>query len=239
MNFLKQLVEKFKEISYNNSIMNFKRITIISGHYGSGKTNIAVNLAIDLKKQRDKVAIADIDIVNPYFRSKDSEELFKNYDIRLICSEYANTNLDVPSIPQEIYAVTDDKEMYSILDVGGDERGALALGRLAPIINEENNYDMFYVVNKFRPLTRDVKSAIEVMNEIESACKIKFTGIINNSNLGKETTKQDIINSLDFAKELSCQTNLPLIFTSVDEKLYGELKKEIKLLYPLKMQKKL
>lgn len=218
--------------------MNFKRITIISGHYGSGKTNIAVNLVVDLKKQREKVAICDIDIVNPYFRTKDSEELFKQKNIRLICSAYANSNVDIPALPQEVYAVTDDKELYSILDVGGDERGALALGRLSPAISQED-YDMFFVINKFRPLTRDVESAKIVMQEIEDACKLKFTGVINNSNLGLETTCQDVINSMQFANEFCKEVNLPLKFTSVDQKLYNNLKNQINDLYPLVMQKKL
>lgn len=219
--------------------MNFKRITILSGHYGSGKTNIAVNLALDLKKLYNKVAIADIDIVNPYFRTKDSEEQLKNAGIRLICSEYANSNVDIPALPQDMYSVTDDKSVHAILDVGGDERGALALGRLVPKILEENDYDMFYVVNKFRPLTRDIPSAIEVLNEIETACKLKFTGIINNSNLGRETTPYDVISSVEFSKQLANTLGLPLIFTSVSEELYGELKDKIQPLYPLTMQKKL
>ena len=122
-------------------MIDFKRITILSGHYGSGKTNIAVNLALDLKKVYNKVAIADIDIVNPYFRTKDSEDQLKNAGIRLICSEYANSNVDIPALPQEMYSVTDDKSVHAILDVGGDERGALALGRLVPKIKEENDYD--------------------------------------------------------------------------------------------------
>lgn len=217
--------------------MNFKRITIVSGHYGSGKTNIALNLALDLKKMYNKVAISDIDIVNPYFRTKDSEEILKNQGIRLICSEYANSNVDIPALPQEMYSVTDDKELYSILDVGGDERGALALGRLSPMIREENNYDMYYVVNKFRPLTRDISSAKQVFDEIETACKLKFTGIINNSNLGKETTAEDVLSSIEFAEELAKKLNLPLVFTSVSENLYMELKEKIQNLYPLKMQK--
>lgn len=219
--------------------MNFKRITILSGHYGSGKTNIAVNLALDLKKLYNKVAIADIDIVNPYFRTKDSEEQLKNAGVRLICSEYANSNVDIPALPQDMYSVTDDKSVHAILDVGGDERGALALGRLVPKILEENDYDMFYVVNKFRPLTRDIPSAIEVLNEIETACKLKFTGIINNSNLGRETTPYDVISSVEFSKQLANTLGLPLIFTSVSEELYGELKDKIQPLYPLTMQKKL
>ncbi len=219
-------------------MINFKRITIISGHYGSGKTNIAVNLAVDLKKVKEKVAICDIDIVNPYFRTKDSEELFKEKGIRLICSAYANTNVDIPALPQDMYAVTDDKELYSILDVGGDERGSLALGRLAPMIKQED-YDMFYVINKFRPLTRDVESALQVMQEIEGACKLKFTGVINNSNLGLETTADDVIGSLEFANEFCKKVSLPLVFTSVDQKIYESVKDKINCLYPLAMQKKL
>ncbi len=218
--------------------MKFKRITIISGHYGSGKTNIAVNLASELKKQQDNVAICDIDIVNPYYRTKDSEEELKSQQIRLICSKYANSNVDVPALPQEIYAVTDDKSLYSILDVGGDERGALALGRLAPKIVEED-YDMFYVINKYRPLTNDIEGAIEVFNEIESACKIKFTAIINNSNLGEETTKEDVLSSINFANELAKSVNLPLLFTTVNVKIYEQLKNENINLYPLRLQKKL
>lgn len=220
-------------------MIDFKRITIVSGHYGSGKTNVAVNLALDLKKVYNKVAVADIDIVNPYFRTKDSEELFNSSGIRLICSEYANSNVDIPALPQEMYSVTDDKTLHAILDVGGDERGALALGRLVPKIKEENDYDMFFVINKYRPLTRDIPSAKEVFDEIENACKLKFTGIINNSNLGRETTPEDVISSVEFAQNLAKTLNLPLVFTSVTEELYDKVKDKIQNLYPLTMQKKL
>ena len=219
--------------------MEFKRITIFSGHYGSGKTNIAVNFAIKLKKEYEKVAIADIDIVNPYFRTKDSEELLKEKGIKLICSSYANSNVDIPALPQEIYSVTDDKSVHAILDVGGDERGALALGRLVPKIKEENDYDMFFVVNTFRPLTKDVSSIYEVMQEIEGACKLKFTGVINNSNLGLETTKEDVLSSIKIVEEFCKKVNIPLKFTTVSESLYDKLKGEIENLHPLKMQKKL
>ena len=219
--------------------MKFKRITIISGHYGSGKTNIAVNLAFDLKSQAENVALADIDIVNPYFRSKDSEEMLKKAGIRLICSEYANSNVDIPALPQDMYSVTDDKSLFSILDVGGDERGALALGRISPKIREENDFDMLYVVNKFRPLTKDADSAIEVMREIETACGLEFTGIINNSNLGPETKIEDVLSSLEYANEISRLTNLPIVWTTVEEKLFEPLKNKINNLYPVSMQKKI
>ena len=219
--------------------MNFSRITIISGHYGSGKTNIAVSLAYDLKRIREKVAIADIDIVNPYFRTKDNEQQLENAGIRLICSEYANSNVDIPALPQDMYAVTDDKELHSILDVGGDERGALALGRISPAIREENDYQMLYVVNKFRPLTKDADSAIEVMREIEAACGLKFTAIINNSTLGAETMADDVISSLNYAAEISQKTNLPVLFTSVNRSVAEQLNGEIDNLYVMEIETKL
>ena len=129
--------------------MEFKRITILCGHYGSGKTNIAVNLAVELSKQKNNVLALDLDIVNPYFRTKDSADTFSQNGIKLIASQYANSNVDIPALPQEMYAVIDDKSANAVIDVGGDDRGALALGRLAPSINEENNYNMFMVINCF------------------------------------------------------------------------------------------
>ncbi len=217
--------------------MSDKRITIVSGHYGSGKTNIAVNLALDLRQKQENVAIADIDIVNPYFRTKDSEELLKSNGIRLICSDYANTNVDIPALPQDIYAITDDKSMHCILDVGGDERGALALGRISEKIVQEDSYQMFYVVNKYRPLTSTPDDAIEVMREIENACKIKFTAIVNNSNLGEETTKETVLSSTEYVKEISQKTNIPVKMTTVSENLFEELCTKIENLYSLSLQK--
>ena len=118
--------------------MHYKRLTILCGHYGSGKTNIAVNMAFDLAAQRENVAIADLDIVNPYFRSKDSEDEFKARGIRLICSDFASSNVDLPSMPADLYSITDDKSMSVVLDIGGDDRGAYALGRLRDAIKAEN-----------------------------------------------------------------------------------------------------
>lgn len=219
--------------------MDYKRITLLCGHYGSGKTNVAVNVAFDLKNKYEFVAIADLDIVNPYFRSKDSSQDFTEKNIRLICSEYANTNVDIPALPPDMYAITDDKRYMAVIDVGGDDRGALALGRIAPKILEENDYDMLMVVNCFRPLTPDAVSTVEVMQEIETACKIKFTGLVNNSNLGNLTTEQDVIDSITYAKEIEKLTGVPLKFTTVNESLYNSLKGKIENLFPLTLQKKL
>lgn len=219
--------------------MNYKRITLLCGHYGSGKTNVAVNMAFDIKKVYDKVAIADLDIVNPYFRTKDSAKELEGANIKLIASEYAGTNVDIPAMPQEMYSLTHDKTVHAVIDVGGDDRGALALGRIAPAIIEENNYECLLVINKFRPLTPDVASTLEVMLEIEAAGKIKFTGIVNNSNLGEETTAEDVLGSLSYAEEFSKASGLPIKCTSVNEKLFSELNGKIQNLFPLRLQRKI
>lgn len=214
----------------------FKRITLLCGHYGSGKTNVAVNMALELRKQRDNVAVADLDIVNPYFRTKDSSDEFADNGIRLIVSQFANSNVDIPALPQDMYAITDDKELSVIIDVGGDDRGALALGRLAPKIKEENDYEMYLVINCYRPLTRDAQSTFEVMREIEIASHINFTGIINNSNLGAVTTPDDVLNSVEYANEVAKLTNLPLVYTTVEESIYNDLCDKIENLLPLSLQ---
>ncbi len=216
-----------------------KRITVFSGHYGSGKTNIALKAAVAAREVCPKVAIADIDIVNPYFRTKDSEDMLAAHDIRLICSPYANSNVDIPALPQEIYAITDDKTTRFILDVGGDERGALALGRIAPAIREENDYDMICVINCYRPLTKDVPLTLEVMGEIEAAAGLKFTALINNSNLGRETTKEVVISSYAYADAVAKATSLPLIYTTVPDFLYPQMQNEERNILPLTLQKKI
>ncbi|MBE6808182.1 MAG: hypothetical protein E7524_01795 [Ruminococcaceae bacterium] len=219
--------------------MQFKRITLLCGHYGSGKTNVALNMAYELKKSYSNVAIADLDIVNPYFRTKDSAKDLEEKEIKLIVSEFAGTNVDIPAMPAEMYSLTDDKTVRAVIDVGGDDRGALALGRIAPSILEENDYECLLVINKFRPLTPDVESTLEVMSEIETACGIKITGLVNNSNLGVETTAEDVLGSLEYANSVAKATNLEIVCTSVNETLYNELKEKINNLLPLKLQGKI
>ena len=218
--------------------MNYKRITLLCGHYGSGKTNVALNMAYELKNMKKEVCIADLDIVNPYFRTKDSAKELEEKGIKLICSEYAGSNVDIPALPQDMYYLTDNKESFAVIDVGGDDRGALALGRIAPAIVEEGNYECLLVINMYRPLTPDAVSTLEVMKEIEAASKIKFTGIVNNSNIGSQTTAQDVKKSFKFADEVSRLSGLPIVVTSVDERLYDSFKTEDNIL-PLKLQEKI
>ena len=216
-----------------------KRLTLFAGHYGSGKTNIAVNYAMMLKKQGFDVIVADLDIVNPYFRTKDSEKELQEMGIELISSRFANTNLDIPSLPQEMYRTVQDKSRYAVMDIGGDDAGAVALGRFAPFIKEENNYDMVFVVNFYRPLSRTAEEALEIMREVESSSKLKFTSIINNSNLGELTTAEDVLSTEKEAQRLSELSGLPLKMTSVKESLYNELNNKTKNLFCLALQNKI
>lgn len=213
-----------------------KRITLFAGHYGSGKTNIAVNYAKFIKNQGVDVAIIDLDIVNPYFRTKDSEEDLKKCGIELISSEYANTNLDAPALPKEIYSVIADKSKYLVIDVGGDDRGAVALGRFAPDIVEENNFEMLFVANFYRPLTKTAEDASEVMREIELAGHIPFTGIVHNSNIGDETKPEDVIKKAGECEKLAKLVHLPVVMTTVTDNIYDLIEKDK--LFKLELQNK-
>lgn len=219
--------------------MEHKRLTLFAGHYGSGKTNIAVNYALALKNTGVVVAVADLDIVNPYFRAKDSKDLLAENGIELISSQYANSNIDLPALPSELYSVVQRKDRCAILDIGGDDRGAMALGRFRQYIEEENDYEMLFVANFYRPLTRLPEEALQVMVEIETACKMRFTGIINNSNLGEETSACDILNTLERAQKLSDLSNLPIKLTTADVKLCGELSVKVDNLFPLTLQERI
>ena len=217
--------------------MDYKRLTLFAGHYGSGKTNIALNYARWLRRQNLPVTIADLDIVNPYFRTKDSEAALAAEGIRLIVSEFANSNVDLPAMPKEAYELVSDPTVYGVLDIGGDDRGALALGRYVPAIKEEGSYEMLFVVNRSRPLTRTVADTLEVMGEIEEACNLPFSAIVNNTNLGLQTTASDVLSSLEYAQELSEKTGLPIKMTCAAGWLREELAGKVPDLFPLSIQK--
>ncbi len=217
--------------------MQKKRITLFAGHYGSGKTNLAVNYAMRLKESGCDTVIADLDIVNPYFRTKDSEAELAAQGIRLICSAYANTNLDAPALPAQMYDVVNDRSTYAVLDIGGDDRGAYALGRYTPQILEEGDYEMLFVVNFYRPLTKTADEALEVMREIEAAGGIPFTGIVHNSNLGAQTTPDDVLAKQPTVEELSSLSNLPVVMTGASEAIASALAAQIPNVFSMRLQR--
>ena len=214
--------------------MDHKRLTLFAGHYCSGKTNIAVNYALALAKEGKKVCIGDMDIVNPYFRTADSKAVLEEAGIDLVSPQYANSNVDLPALPAASYRLVQDKETYGVMDIGGDDRGAYALGRFTPFIKEENDYRMVFVFNGFRPLTRTAEDALEIMREIEAACGLSFTCIVNNSNLGSETTAALFGETMETAKKLSEISGLPLWLNTAEE----TVAKDIPGAFSLRLQEK-
>lgn len=216
--------------------MNHKRLTLFAGHYGSGKTNIAVNYALRLAGEGKKVCIGDLDIVNPYFRTADSAHRLAQAGVELISPQFANSNVDLPALPAQAYRLVQDKSCFGIMDIGGDDRGAYALGRYVPFIREEGNYRMVFVANGCRPLTRTADEALEVMREIEAACGLQFTDIVNNTNLGPMTDAQVITDSQEFIRALCEKSGLPLFFTAVRADLVNAV--ELPNVFPLQLQEK-
>ena len=203
------------------------------GHYGSGKTHVAVNFAVRLAKEEKPVSIYDLDIVNPYFRTVDAKDILDREGIELIVSPYAETNVDIPAMNAASYKMTDDRSRFAVVDVGGDDRGALALGRFRDGILSEGNYDAFLVVNNFRIETRDIKGVLEIKKEIETSGKVPFTAIVNNANLGDETKAEDIIYGRGFCEELSKITGLPVAFSAVREDLVEKIGNKIGKVLPV------
>ena len=218
--------------------MEHKRLTLFAGHYGSGKTNIAVNYALLLAREGKQVCIADLDIVNPYFRTKDSAKELAAAGVELISPQFANTNVDLPALPAEAYRLVTDKNTYGIMDIGGDDRGAYALGRYVPAIREETNYRMVFVSNCFRPLTRTPEEALEVMREIEAACGLAFTDLIDNANLGPETTPETVLASVDYMERLSALSGLPIFAYTAEQRVAEALRGKAEPILSLKLQEK-
>ncbi len=204
-------------------------ISIICGHYGTGKTNIAVNLALNLKKTLldAEITIADLDIVNPYFRTADNRILLESRGIKAAIPEFANSNVDIPVIPPHMpYIMDAGPGKRAILDVGGDD-GAVVLGMYSGMISSAG-YEMLYVVNMYRPLISDPRDARECMLQIEEASRLKCTGIINNSSLGAETESSTVIESIGYAKKCADACGIPLIAHTYCPRYTGDLENTVR-----------
>ena len=208
-----------------------KKITVVCGHYGSGKTNVAVNLAMRMKEANPEkiISAADVDIVNPYFRTADAKDFLAKAGVVPLIPEFANSNVDIPSLPHRLtslFSETMGENECTVIDVGGDE-GAVALGMYSKQLNALD-YDMIYVVNKYRPLIADPKDAAELMKEIEAVSNLKCTCLVNNSSLGMETTEEDILDSVEYGKECARLCGLPLLFHGYYEDLLPGLPERFK-----------
>lgn len=206
--------------------LSTEKVMVISGPYGSGKTNIAVNLAMDIAKNGMACRIADLDIVNPYFRSADNAKMLEEFGVHTMIPEFANTNVDIPALPPD-YQLLFTGDGRSVADVGGDADGAAVLG-LSHDDYVEAGYKMYFVYNRYRYVTVRHEDALEVLQAIERASGLTFHGIINNSNLGEETDEETVLNAIPFAEEFAKLANLPLLMTTIPDWLDMENTVKIK-----------
>lgn len=211
----------------------FGQFIIVCGHYGCGKTNFSINLAIRLAEEGRKVTLADLDLVNPYFRTSDFAPVLEEKGIRLVAPVFAHSNLDVPAMPAEMESIFSIRDGTVIIDVGGDDAGATALGRYARRIQGIEGVQMLYLVNRYRSLTKAPEDAAALLNGIETACRLKATGVVNNSHLQAETTAQDIIASVDYARRTAGLLGLPLVLTTAPRPLQAQLQSMLPDIFPV------
>lgn len=189
-----------------------KRFIIYAGNYGSGKTELSLNTAIYLAKQK-QTTLVDMDIVNPYFRSAESEEILTAHGVRLIAPPYANTNVDVPVLSAEVMAAFESEA--AVFDAGGDPVGAAALGGLyAAFAAHRKETGLYYVINARRPLQQTADEIIEMMEQISFRIRLTIDGLVNNTNLGRETTVEDLIAGQEICREVSRKTGIPIAYIS-------------------------
>jgi len=213
------------------------RITIITGHYGTGKTEFSVNLALALAAEGESVMLADLDIVNPYFRSRERKDLLQQAGVKVISSSQACSNADVPSLPAELLAILEDRGMRGVLDIGGDPVGARVLARFRPKITQED-YQLIYVLNANRPEVRTVENAVAYLRNIEAVTGLSCTGIVNNTHLCGETTEEEIRKGAELATQVSAETGLPVLCHVAIEPLAEKLSDLSEDVFPITIKMK-
>lgn len=196
-----------------------QQVIIIVGGFGSGKTEVSVNLAKYLAGSQERlVTIVDLDLVNPYFRSREAVDELEKLGVRVIAPRGEQFHADLPILLPEVKGAIENLNGFLILDVGGDSQGSKALGSLT-VADKIDNYDMLIVINSRRPATEDVNSSLATMKRIEETSRLKFTGFISNSHLIEETDFEVIKEGYDLVKELSQETDLPVKFISAKENI--------------------
>lgn len=198
------------------------RITIVTGHYGTGKTEFAVNLALALAGEGARVMLADLDNVNPYFRSRERRPLLEAAGIQVISTSQACADADIPALPAEVLAILENRAIRGVLDIGGDPVGARALARFRPQILRED-YQLLYLVNANRPEVRAPEQAVAYLQGIESVTGLRCTGLVNNTHLCRETTPQEIRKGAALAAEISRRTGIPVLCHMAEARFAGEL----------------
>ena len=186
------------------------RIKAIVGHFGSGKTEIALNLALLARERFARVTLADVDIVNPFFRSAEQKQLLVDHGVEVIHPSFALSAVDMPVLPAEIRSMFNRPEVFGILDVGGDPSGAAALGGLWQEMQREQA-DLWFVVNPFRPRSATLELAMELLRGVELRGRAKVTGLISNPNLADLTGPEEILRGREFCRALEQESGVPLI----------------------------
>lgn len=213
------------------------RVSIITGHYGTGKTEFAVNLALQLAQQKPQVMLADLDIVNPYFRSRERKAVLEQAGIRLIASSQACTDADVPALPAELLTILENREVTGVLDIGGDPVGARVLARFRDKIVSED-YQLIYVLNANRPEVRQADAAVEYLRAIESITGLTCTGIVNNTHLCGETTPSEVRKGAALAAQVSEKTAIPVLCHVALDRFVPELSDLSEPVFPITIQMK-
>ena len=213
------------------------RLSIVTGHYGTGKTEFAVNLALAMAQDGERVMMADLDIVNPYFRSRERRKLLEEAGIRLISSSQACSDADVPALPAELLTILEDRSIRGILDIGGDPVGARVLARFQPRIVMED-YQLIYVLNANRPEVREAESAIAYLRGIEATTGLTCTGIVNNTHLCGETTPEEIRKGARLAEAVSRETGILVLCHVAEERFVPELSDLSEPVFPITIQMK-
>ena len=188
---------------------------VMIGNYGSGKTELSLNFAIKGAREGKQVALVDLDIVNPYFRSSEQTALLKREGIRLIMPPYAGTNIDLPVLGAEVERVFVEDYDLVVFDVGGDSVGATALGRYHGRFEAvKDRLNAYYVVNTRRPLAGSPDDICFMMDQIERCSRMRVTGFINNSNLSFETTAENLAEGMEVLGEVVRRTGRPIAYIS-------------------------
>ena len=213
------------------------RISIVTGHYGTGKTEFSVNLALALAVEGASVMLADLDIVNPYFRSRERRSLLEEAGVRLISSSQACSDADVPSLPAELLAILENRDIRGVLDIGGDPVGARVLARFQPKIVQED-YQLIYVLNANRPEVRTAEAAVRYLRGIEATTGLTCTGIVNNTHLCGETTEEEIRKGAALAAEVSSEINIPVLCHVAEEKFVPALSDLPETVFPITIKMK-
>lgn len=207
-------------------INDTKKITLFTGNLGSGKTELAINYALWLKKSYQRVSIVDLDIVNPYFRTRIMRDYLNDMGLHVVCPPGELAGADVPALPASIAGVLEDQQGMGVFDVGGDDIGATPLSRYKQYM-DEISYSMFFVANPCRPFTQTVDGIIKILRSVEKASRLQVSALISNTNLGYGTDLDTVLAGHDIIEDAALQLGLPVAFMAVHHNLYDNIVKRL------------